>query len=302
MATTSSDTPAPEAVVVSCPNCGHAMAPDDRFCSACGQKNITEKDRWLPELARASLQEITDLDGRLLPSVWLLITRPGFLSREYRLGRRRRYLSPIGLFLVANLMFFLAPTLSDLNINFYDQYTMQVYSEVMQPHINSALETRGLDLEATLASGTEITRTAEFRELAQAYDSRIGDIAKSMVIAHIPLLALGTMMLTFWRRLLYADHVVAALHFFAFVMIYWTVFPYTVLPLFRALDALLFWDLPVWQLVLGLKFLYVPFMFSTAFGVRWYVALLSVVPFYAVLMVTHFGYRLLQLWLGLAIV
>ncbi|MEM1439513.1 MAG: zinc ribbon domain-containing protein [Pseudomonadota bacterium] len=302
MATTSSDTPAPEALTTSCPNCGHTMAPDDCFCSACGQKNITEKDRWLPELLRASLQEITDLDGRVLPSMWLLISRPGFLSREYRLGRRRRYLSPIGLFLVANLVFFLSPTLSDLGIGFWDQYSLQPYSAWMQPTMIAVLESHGLDVQAALDRGIDVRETEAFIQYANAYDARIGDLAKSMAIAHVPLLAFGTFVLTFWRRLLYADHVVASLHFVAFVMLYFTLMPYTVIPLLRLVDAAPFWDINVWRVALAIKFAYVPFMFRTAFGVRWWVAIAAVAPFLGVLLVTHTGYRFLQLWIGLAIV
>ncbi|MEL6950110.1 MAG: DUF3667 domain-containing protein [Pseudomonadota bacterium] len=302
MATTSSDTPAPEAVTTSCPNCGHAMAPDDRFCSACGQKNITDKDRWLPDLMRASLQEITDLDGRVLPSSWLLISRPGFLSREYQMGRRRRYLSPIGLFLIANVLFFLSPALSDLNINFWDQYSLQPYSAWMQPAINVVLESRGLDVQATIEQGVDVRNTEIFRDYARDYNARIGDLAKSMVIAHVPLLAFGTLILTFWRKLLYADHVVASLHFLAFVMLYFTLMPYTIIPLLRFIDAAPFWDFDVWRVALAIKFVYVPFMFRSAFGVPWWAAIALVAPFLAVLLVTHTSYRLLQLWIGLAIV
>ncbi len=278
------------------------MASDDRFCSACGQKNITEKDRWLPDLMRASLQEITDLDGRVLPSTWLLITRPGFLSREYQVGRRRRYLSPIGLFLIANVLFFLAPSLSDLGISLWDQYSLQPYSAWMQPAIHAVLESQGLDVQAAIDQGIDIRNTEAFREYARDYDARIGDLAKSMAIAHVPLLALGTLVITFWRKLLYADHVVAALHFLAFVMLYFTLMPYTVIPLLRLIDSVPFWDFDVWRVALALKFAYVPFMFRTAFGVRWWAAIALVAPFLAVLLVTHTSYRLLQLWIGLAIV
>lgn len=287
---------------VDCPNCGAVIREGDAYCSHCGQRRIDDADRRLPALLRASVAEVTDLDGRLWPSLWALIFRPGWLSREYRLGRRRRYLSPIGLFLLANVLFFLAPSVSDLNLNFYDQYTLQVYSDWMRAPVHAALEARGVDVEGILANGGNLTRTEGFRAYATDYDARIGDIAKSMVIAHVPLLALGTLLLTFWRRLLYADHVVAALHFLAFVMIYYTAMPYTVLPLLRALDALPFWDIPVWSIAMTLKFFYVPFMLSTAFGVRWFIALPATLGLVYALLFTHLGYRLLQLWIGLAIV
>lgn len=287
-----------------CTNCGAELAPEQRYCGACGQKRIDDADRRLPALVRSSLEEVTDLDGRLLPSLWALIARPGRLSREYRLGRRRRYLSPISLFLLANLAFFLAPTISDLNIDFYDQYTIQIYSDWMRPHLDAAIVDR-------IPEDAEITEpriqddpafAAARKSFAADYDARIGDIAKSMVIAHVPALALGTLLLTFWRRLLYADHVVTMLHFFTFVMLYYTLMPFTVIPVLRALDALPFWDVPIWSIAMTLKFIYLPFMFRTAFDLRWYAAVPVSIVFLGVLLYTHLGYRLLQLWIGLAIV
>jgi hypothetical protein len=41
----------------------------------------------------------------------MLLTSPGFLTREYFLGRRARYISPIRLYLIFSLAFFLATTL-----------------------------------------------------------------------------------------------------------------------------------------------------------------------------------------------
>ncbi len=46
------------------------------------------------------------LDGRLWRTLGALVFRPGFLTREYLAGRRRRYIRPARLFLVASLLLF----------------------------------------------------------------------------------------------------------------------------------------------------------------------------------------------------
>jgi len=48
------------------------------------------------------------LDGRLWRTLGALLFRPGFLTREYFAGRRRRYIRPARLFLVASLLMFAA--------------------------------------------------------------------------------------------------------------------------------------------------------------------------------------------------
>jgi hypothetical protein len=48
------------------------------------------------------------LDGRLWRALWALVARPGFLTREYFAGRRRRYIRPARLFLVMSVLLFAA--------------------------------------------------------------------------------------------------------------------------------------------------------------------------------------------------
>ncbi len=66
-------------------------------------KEITRPWR---DAIRELLTELFDFDGRMLVSLRLLLTRPGFLSYEYINGRRVSYTSPIRMYLVISLVFF----------------------------------------------------------------------------------------------------------------------------------------------------------------------------------------------------
>lgn len=89
----------------SCKNCDETLPPGSGFCPACGQSVKTVSRPWL-EFARETLLELADFDGRMLISLRLLLTRPGFLSLEYISGRRVAYTSPIRIYLVISLAFF----------------------------------------------------------------------------------------------------------------------------------------------------------------------------------------------------
>jgi hypothetical protein len=88
-----------------CKNCKQALPEHAAYCPACGQsiKEITRP--WLDAI-RELFTELFDLDGRMLISVRMLMTRPGFLSYEYIHGRRVSYTSPLRMYLVVSLAFF----------------------------------------------------------------------------------------------------------------------------------------------------------------------------------------------------
>ena len=90
----------------SCKNCTKSLPGQAAYCPACGQ-SVKEMNRpWL-RVFRELLTELFDFDGRMLVSLRLLLTRPGFLSHEYTHGRRASYTSPVRMYLVISLVFFL---------------------------------------------------------------------------------------------------------------------------------------------------------------------------------------------------
>ena len=88
-----------------CKNCNGMLPPRAEFCPACGQ-SVKEFSRPWFEFVRESITELFDFDGRMLQSLRLLLTRPGFLSLEFINGRRVSHTSPIRLYLVVSLVFF----------------------------------------------------------------------------------------------------------------------------------------------------------------------------------------------------
>lgn len=95
---------ATERVTGSCLNCGTELR--GRFCSACGQRAIAPYPT-VGEMIGDAWQELSGYDGRLARTFRLLLGRPGGLTVETLQGRRARYISPVRLYLVASLTYFL---------------------------------------------------------------------------------------------------------------------------------------------------------------------------------------------------
>jgi len=87
-----------------CLNCNAQVY--GKYCHICGQENIEPKETvW--HLISHFFQDITHFDGKFFSSLKLLIFRPGFLPKEYMLGRRASYLNPIRFYVFTSAVFFL---------------------------------------------------------------------------------------------------------------------------------------------------------------------------------------------------
>jgi len=86
-----------------CRNCG-SDAPGE-YCPACGQETRTRLPTFA-QFMRDAAGRYVALDGKWWRTLGALIFRPGFLTREYLAGRRRRFVRPSRLFLVASLLVF----------------------------------------------------------------------------------------------------------------------------------------------------------------------------------------------------
>jgi hypothetical protein len=77
------------------------------YCRKCGEKRIVpERDFSLLKFLQLSLWHFIHFDSKLLRTLALLYTRPGFLTSEWIVGRRVGYMKPLQLFLVASVMFY----------------------------------------------------------------------------------------------------------------------------------------------------------------------------------------------------
>jgi len=86
-----------------CANCG-ASAPD-RFCPECGQ-DTRERLPTFAQFMREATGRYLAFDGKLWKTLVPLLLRPGFLTRAYLAGKRKRFIGPARLFLVSSLVLF----------------------------------------------------------------------------------------------------------------------------------------------------------------------------------------------------
>ena len=78
-----------------CANCGAPLG--GKHCASCGQP--AHFHRSLGHMLEEMLHGVAHFDTRAWRTLPLLVLKPGTLTRDYVLGRRARYISPLALFL-----------------------------------------------------------------------------------------------------------------------------------------------------------------------------------------------------------
>ncbi|MEP6621302.1 MAG: DUF3667 domain-containing protein [bacterium] len=204
-----------------CPNCGEG--PIDKYCAKCGQRVLSEHDLTIAGFAHDTVHEFTSLDGRLWPTMVALLTRPGLLAREYFDGRGTRYMKPLSLFVLLNLVFFLIQPHTGLL-----RYDLEEYigdsggvASKLQDAANAKRIDGAMRVEAQRRATGQPPRafTPESMELFRArFDSTLQDLKKSMLIVSIPILAFGMFVLYIGTGRRYAEHLVFSVHVYAYFL------------------------------------------------------------------------------------
>jgi hypothetical protein len=87
-----------------CLNCGATVM--GRYCHVCGQENIEPKERFW-HLVTHFFNDVTHFDGKFFITLKDLLLKPGFLTKEYMIGRRASYLNPVRMYVFTSAIFFL---------------------------------------------------------------------------------------------------------------------------------------------------------------------------------------------------
>jgi hypothetical protein len=214
-----------------------------RYCAACGQRRLTSHDLTLRGFAHETFQELTSIDGRLWNTVVTLVIHPGKLARDYFDGRGGRYMKPLSLFVLLNLVFFLVQPHTGLM-----QWHLRTYLGndkdfgAMQA-VNVKRLDRAFESEAQRERYGNPPRPAqvESAELFEAhFEDALQDLKKSMLIIGIPVFALVLSVLYAFQHRRFAEHLVFSSHFWAFFLVFMTfVTPLfqVIMPVVRALHA-----------------------------------------------------------------
>lgn len=163
------------------------------------------RDLTVRDMSGQFLRIFSSVDGKLLHSFRLLLTRPGALSVAHVAGRRRASLGPLQLFFIANALFFAIESLTHANIfstTLDSHLHQQDWSPIAQYLVDRRLAAKGLTLAA----------------FAPAFDHAAVLNAKALIILMALAFSLFLPAFFFRAHRRFGAHIVFALHLYTFLL------------------------------------------------------------------------------------
>jgi hypothetical protein len=151
MPSSAPDAPAPtsapdsETSGAECANCAAALTGP--YCAACGQRDGGGVvPLW--QVTNEFLEDLVDLDLRIVHTLPTFFARPGRLTAEYVRGRRTRYIRPLRLYLFASFLLFTVLALTDVGLPFSMRPAL---SPAAQSKIQAEVDATRAELDALRA-------------------------------------------------------------------------------------------------------------------------------------------------------
>jgi hypothetical protein len=190
--------------------------PGGEYCAACGQRHITPQHFTARAFFHELLGEFVSLDGRFWLTLWTLVRYPGKLARDYFDGRGARYMRPLNLFLLLNLVFFLIQPHTGLlqwHLAGYLRNVPEAPRLVEQRRLERA---RVAELDRVRRGEKPAPAQTESMEIFEAnFEATLQNLKKSMLLLAIPIFAVAIAALYGTKHRI-AEHLIFSTHFYAY--------------------------------------------------------------------------------------
>lgn len=262
-----------------CPTC--QTRTDGNFCPTCGEQILTKPDYSFRGVFNETINVFTNLESNIFRSFGYLLTKPGLLTADYFMGRRKRYLKPLQLFIFCNIIFFFVQAFTGFNslrTPLRVHLSQMPYSQLARTKVAALIAARGIP----------------YRDYETQFNAVIETQAKTLVFIMIPMFALGIYLLYVRRREYFVKHLVFSTHFFSYYLLLLSL-DYLFVTILSRLFGLhyLFNDLTMTGLLLSISLLYLAFAAKRVYGDRTLVSIFRALGMIGVLAVCVQTFRLI---------
>ena len=182
-----------------CVTCGEPL--QETYCYKCGEKVFDRKELSLWNYSKEVAHQLTSLDAKIFKTIRLLVCRPGFLTKEYLMGRRTKYIRPMRLYLSFSMLYF---------------FTFSYFSQAALIDIRNI---ERFDFTGKLAPAVAIKKAAStlpenafFHAINQELNNKIALLLFLLIFAY----ALFFKILFWQKKKYFVEHLIFCLHLMSF--------------------------------------------------------------------------------------
>jgi hypothetical protein len=191
------------------------------YCARCGERVLDPEALTLRHfVVHTVADELLHVDGTMWRTLKLLFVRPGRLSLEYAAGRRRPYINPFRLLLIAIVAYALLAS-SGLIVTWNIGRVTVSMAPAAVRRSNSVETTIGqVDRYGLLRQQFAAKKERLTSEAARGlFHDRLAAFAQPVSFANVLLLAVTLQLAFHWRRRRFLEHVAFSMHVVSFVLL-----------------------------------------------------------------------------------
>lgn len=204
-----------------CTNCGQLFT--GTYCNTCGQKVFSEEDKSIKKIWQEVVHFATHFESGFVYSMKTIFFKPGKMTLDYCSGVRKKYYSPVSLFMLMMFLYLIYPIAQGLNM------PMETYK-----YSNSLGMTQS-DVDAQIRRKAMQLNISE-QELAERYAAKSEKISKFLILMLIPLTLLVLFLLSLRTKRRVYDLVILSAEINVFVIAtYFIIMPLVLLLIARVI-------------------------------------------------------------------
>jgi hypothetical protein len=202
-----------------CVSCGASLSGP--YCARCGERALEPEALTLRHfLVHTVAHELLHVDGALWRTLRLLFVQPGRLSLEYAAGRRRPYINPFRLLLIAIVIYALTASSGHVSTWNFGPVTVSMAPAAVRRSLSVEASIEQIDRYGLLRQQLAAKKAALASDAArERFHDRLDAFAQPVSFANVVLLA-GALHLCFRRqRRRFLEHAAFSMHFVSFVLL-----------------------------------------------------------------------------------
>jgi len=280
-----------------CANCDRPVK--GFYCAHCGQ-SVKEMKRPLFFLLFESIGEFFSIDNRLLHTFLPLMFRPGFLTREFMLGRRKKYAQPFRIYLFITFFAFFILSVNhkperddstqsdevnnkDVASNMSESFAHAVFKDAELENVNSGVVISEVMKDSLIKEKNNFKSTIEegindlkgdaklnaLQELWKLNPALVLDTVfkklSQVLFLVLPILALLMSILYIRRKYYFIEHLLLSLNFHSFVFVIIIIFDLLYVlhnDMINSYMYYLLWTIPIY-FFMGMKYYFKQSWFKT---------------------------------------